>query len=632
MATVDEIIDMNVGNASAFASAAASAIAGINARVRDVGYDTLPLDPNEFDAELERPAADTTPLPTFEAPTPLGAAPRLVDLGSIDEPVLDNAPTIRTNDLFAQRIPSSTMPDWDEAAPDLHINDIYNDLDNLAAPILRDVELPSITPITLRTTPELVLPDYEAPATPDAVPAPTNYADTMLSKYRSALPEMKAFIDDVVAGWIAAYAPEFEEQRSALNQKLMDALDGQVLPDRFESAMYSRAQGRTQSEFFDAEESIFADSKKRGFIVPSGVTTSAINKARLAGANALSAQATDIYIERRKSEIQHLQFVMNTVATQLQSVRSLAVQYAQTGLSVIQQANAQADAIAQKLIVMFEHERSRREFSLALMKALNEQYEVRLKAALSSLEGYKLELQALELKSNVEFKQIEGAKLQIEAQKLQVDRYSAMVEAITKRAVVDELQLKGYSIRADVFKTGIQARLAAFEAYKAAIEGDKAKLQGRLAQLDVFNAKLKSAELKVDVQAKIVDAKAKTNIAKLSQYSSQADVYKTLSAVALQKFTAGAELKKLGLDIYKTNMEANIEAYKGEVEQQKAWVQARIEAFKGEVESLSNYYRLQLGYTEIDLHKTTAIASGYSNMASAALQGLNSTVSQSSTG
>lgn len=630
MATVGELIDSAVGRADYFASAADSAIAAIDAGKGTIGYSFLNLDPSDFDAHYNVVPADTTPMPVYEAPAgAMPDAPGLVALHSIDNPALPTSPTITTVGLFEQQAPSSVMPDWNEANPALHVDEIYNELAALAAPIMTDVNIPSITPLTLRTAPTLELPDYEAVATPEAIPEATNYANYWQAKYDAALPEMKSFIDDVVDGWVQKFAPEYYEQRDKLNEKLIAGMDGQVLPDQFEAAVYSRARARVETEYKAAETAVFEQSEKRGFLIPTAATTSALNKARLEGAKSLSGQATEVYVERRKMEVQHLQFILGLASSQVQSVRGLAVQYAQTGLSMIQQANAQADQITQKLIVLFEHERSRREFSLAVMKALNEQYEVKLKAALSGLEGFKLELQALELQKNVEFKVLEGAKLQVEVQQLLVSRYSAMVDAIAKRAVVDELKIKEYSIRADVFKTNVQARLAAFEAYKAALDGDKAKLQGELAKLQLYESQLKAATIGVEVQSKILDADVKTNSARLGQYTTQLGAYEISSKVALQKFTSQAEIKKLGLDVYKTNVQANLEVYKGELQKDIAWVNSRIEAFKGNVASLSNYYRLEQGYTELELKKTDAIASAYGNLASATLQSLNTTVAQS---
>jgi hypothetical protein len=634
MGLANDIILAASNRASAYSALAGEATAAIGSAGRNVFINPYPLNVDKlgFDAVLERPDKDTTPLPVYDAPAvSIPSNPTLVELHGITMPDIDSPPTITTTGLFGQVMPSSVIPDWNEAAPDLHTDEIYNELAALAAPILSDVELPSITPINVGVAPELLLPSYEVPATPEAIGATTDYASYLEAKYAAALPEMQAFIDDKVAAWVTRYAPELEEQRSQLHTAIMRGLNDGALPDQFEAALYSRAQGRTNKEFTDAENAIIADGESLGFIFAPGKVVGAIQDARLAGANALSAQATDIYIERRKSEVQHMQFVLGLVAQQVNSVRTNAIQLAANVLDVMRQANTHADTITAKLLARFEHERSRHEFSLEIMKVLNSQYEVRLKAAMAGLEGYKLELEALGMRSDVEMKQVEAAKLKVQTQQLLVARYSEMVDAIAKRAIVDELKIKEYGIRADVFKTDIQARLAAFDAYKAAIDGDKAKLQGELAKLEAYNSQLKAKEIFVDVQAKILDGDVKTNAARLGQFTGQLDAYKTASQVALQRFMAQSEIKKMGLEIYKTDLQANIAAYEGELKLDTAWAQTQIEVFKANTQSWMSAMQLEEKYTELNVQKAIAIATSYSNIASASAQSANGTASVAAT-
>lgn len=634
MAVAEDVINAAVARANTFSQLAGDATEAIGSAGRYIYINPYPLDveKSDFDAKLQMPAPDTTPMPVYQAPdAPYPVDPTLIDLRTVDIPQFDAAPVITTAGLFNQVAPSSVMPDWNEANPALHVDDIYNELENLAAPVLADIDLPMISPLTLPSMPGFELPNYEVIAAPEAIPATMDYAAYLDAKYQAMLPEVQAFIDDTVDKWVAKYAPEFQEQRQSIHERLIAGLNGEVLPDQFESALYTRARSRAEADFRAAEESVLANKEVRGFLIPPAAVTSALNKNRTATAGALATQSTEVYLERRRSEVQHLQFVMTAISQQVQSVRGSIIQMTQEAINAMQQSFSMADAITNKLVIRFEHERSRHEFSLAIMKALNEQYEVQLKAALSGLEAYKLELQALELQKNVEFKMIEGAKLQIEAQQLLVTRYSAMVDAIAKRAVVDELKIKEYSIRADVFKTNVQARLAAFEAYKAAIDGDKAKLQGELAKLEVYNSQIKATSLKLEAETKILDADVKVNLARLTQFSNQLDAYKTASQVALQKFTAGAEIKKMGLDIYKTNLQANIAAYEGELKLDVAWAETQIAAFKANSDKWIASMQLEQKYAELDIQKAIAIASGYSNIASASAQAANGTASIAAT-
>ena len=630
MANAEAVIDAAVSRANAFSALAGEATEAIARAGRNVyiNPNLLEIPETQFNAVLMRPDADTTPMPAYDAPTtPYPTTPTLVELHTISTPTFADTPVISTEGLFGQAAPSSVMPDWNEANPDLHVDEIYDELASLAAPILSDVDLPEISPLTLRTMPGFDLPSYEVIAAPEAIPTSQDYASYLDAKYNAMLPEMQAFVNDTANRWMAQYAPEFEEQRAALNVKLISGLDGGVLPDQFEAALYTRAQSRAEQEFRATEETILSNPEVRGFLIPPAAVTSGINKARLATAGSLSTQATEIYIERRKSEVQHLQFVMNLLGQQVNSVRTAVIQILQVGLETTRQAFSMADAITNKLVVRFEHERSRHEFSLAVMKALNEQYEVQLKAALSGLEAYKLELQALELQKNVEIKVLDAAKVKVDIQQLLVTRYSAMVDAIAKRAVVDELKIKEYGIRADVFKTNIQARLAAFEAYKAAIDGDKAKLQGELAKLEVYNSQIKTQELKLEAESKVLAADVQVNSARLSQFTGQLDAYKVGAQVALQKFTAGAEIKKMGLDIYKTNLQANIAAYEGELKLDLAWAETQIAVFKANSDKWIAAMQLEQKYADQNIQKAIAVASSYSNIAASsasAAQGMAS--------
>ena len=629
MATVDALISTAVNRADSFAAQAVDAINSIDARKGSIGYAQIDIPADELTAKYVSVPADTTPMPVYEPPSgAMPSSPTLVELPNIAVPGMPSAPSISTEGLFKQTMPSSTMPDWNEANPSLHVDDIYNALLAVGTPVLRDYDFPDITPLSIRQAPELQLPEYVYAPTPEQMDSPQDYAKYMRARYEELAPEMRAFVDDTVSAWISRYAPEFDEQRLRLNEKLIGGLEGGVLPDQFEDAMYSRARDKAESEYVASENALLDQGAKRGFILPPGAVAGGMHKARLATADSLANQATDIYIERRKTEVQHMQFVMGIMAQQVQGIRTIAVQYAQTGLQMIGESINLSKALTDMLGRVFEHERSKREFSLELMKALNEQFSARLEAALSGLKGYQLELEAAKTAKEVDALQVQSITARLQAQQIEVTRYSAIVDAITKRAEVDKLKLQDYSIRAQVFETNVRARVAAFDAYKAAIEGDKAKLQGELSKLEIYNSELKAVELNVGVQTEILKADTATNTARIGQYEALLDAYKTSAQIALQKFTSQAEIKKLGLEIYKTNVDANIEVYRGKLQADMSLIEARIKAFQGNVESLSNFYRLQQGYTELDLQKTTAIGRGLADMASAALQSLGTMVSQ----
>ena len=599
---------------------ATDAVRSIDFHKGATGYSYVTLDPKEVNAKIVRPDVDTTPFPVFEAPAVNEPAkPTLVALNNITHPTMPNAPTIDTTGLFNNQKPSGVLPEWNESTPNLHVEEIYNALVALSAPVLESVALPVIRPISIRNAPTIHLPSYSANEMPTELSGPVNYADYFQNKYDAALPELQGFIDHVVDTWISKNAPEFYQQRDAIHAKVLAGLNGEVLSEEFESRLFSRAQARVAEAYAEAENAI-ADNNARGvgFIIAPGAVTTAMNTAKLAGAKALGGNAQEVWLERRRSEIQHLQYVLNMATANVQNIRNLAIQYAQVGLSINQEARANAEAFTNKLVQIFEHEKSRGEFSLAVLDAIDKQYKTKLTAALSELEGFKTELEALRLTKDVEQQQIEAVKIKLDAKQIEVNNYSAMVDAIAKRTVSDELRIKELDVKSKVFQTTTNSVLATYDLYKAANEGDRSKLQGLMAKIDVYDKQLGAIKTGVDIDVSIQDGRIKTNAAKNDQYNTEARVYETLHDVALKKFTANEAIKRLGMDVYKTNVTTELAIWQGELEKQFKFIDEKLKAFAGNVQSLSEFYRVEQGYSEMGLHQTSAIASGISNVAAAA--------------
>ena len=433
--SAEQLIDYNFNLSTSLVAEARAAVGEIALHRGVRGFTTFDIGQTPLTANYVRVAADTTPMPVYEPPTQtLPKSPTLVALQGVDQPNLPATPTINTSGLFKQVQPSNNIPDWTETAPDLHVDDIYNALVAIGQPVLDKIQLPELKRLSIPDAPALVLPEYERQPKPDPLRAPVNYAQAFKAEYANAQPSIKAFVDDMLDGMLQRYAPEYDQTRAILNTKLIAALDGGVLPDDFEAALYSRHQVRINRETSRAEQDIINNPAYRGWVVPPGAQRSALDSLQVDAVRALSGASTDVYIERRRSEVSFLQYVLGLLDGQLNSVRGQLVQWAQVGLSVIQQSVALASQVVSALQTQFEHEKAVAEYDLAVMQALNAEFEVRLKAALSGLDGYRLELEALKLRSDIDINQLQAAKIQVDIQQLEVQVYSAIVDAIAKRA------------------------------------------------------------------------------------------------------------------------------------------------------------------------------------------------------
>ena len=632
MASVDTLIQNAEIRSASYASTTGFLVGELMNLVR--AYDPTIITGVELDlthADLPAyvaPVKDAVAMPVYEPPLSiLPSAPELTGISPITLPPDRTIPIIATAGLFAQVAPSSNLPDFNEAAPDMQIDALVAEMNALALPSIQAIDMPVLTPFSIGSAPILNIPVYDAPPVPDAIRDPVDYATAMDSTYNRMLPEMQAFIDDKMSLWIAQYAPEYQPWLTQLQAKVSTGMDGGILPDQFEAGMFNRAQGRTEREFTAAEDSYLESFAKSGFIAPPGAMLSARFIARLKGADALANQATDIYIERRKTEIQHVQLVMGLASAQIQSVRGTAIAYAGVLGNTMQQAVGYANSIAEKLEKVFDHLLARAELSISVLKVVGEQYEIQLKSALSALDGYKLELEAEKMKKDIEMSQIKLVEANIAVQELAVKRFSAVIEAVARKGQIEELKMKGYSIRADVFKTQTQAKVAGFEVYKAAIEGDRAKLQGELAKLTAFESQINIDTLRLDSQIKGMEAVTTSNNAKIEVFKSGAEVYKLDVEAALQKFTAYADVKKLAQSVYSTELNNAIDSFKANLEIPKIMLEALIKEYELKVQTALKEAEIDVQKLQISEQAAAASVSAYQSMASSALGSLNTVAS-----
>lgn len=633
MSSVDTLITNAEARAASYANTTDFLVAELRQFVTE--YSTDPIDTGTLDLsqyyleDYVAPAQDAVAMPVYEPPeATLPTSPVLTDIGAITMPAERTEPTLNTSGLFTQIAPSNNLPDFNEAEPDLSIDELVDEMTALATPTISDYVFPEISSFSLGTAPTLSLPNYDAAATPDTLRDPVDYSVSLDDAYHQMAPEMQAWVDDKAAQWIATYAPEYTPWVTDLQAKVTDGMAGQVLPDQLEAAMFTRAQGRIEREFAAAENNLLTTFSKAGFMEPPGAVVSSILNTRWQGAGRLADQSTDIYIERRKTEVQHLQFIMNLASAQIQGVRNTAVAYVQTVGQNMQLALSYASSIADKLEKVFDHLIARAGLQVQVMNAVNAQYEVKLRAALAGLEGYKVSLEAERMKTDIEVAKINAIVAQINAEELNIRRYSAIIDATSKKASIEELKLKGYEIRADIFKNQTAARIAGFEMYNASIRGDLGKLEGELSKVKVFEQQIDMDKMRLEAQIQQINATKASNEVKTQIFDSGAQVYKLGIDTAVQKFSAAADVKKLAQTIYGQELVNSIEKYKVGLELPKVMMEAVLKQYELQIQAAIESARIEISKLQIAERASESSVGAYQAMASSALGSLNTMASQ----
>jgi hypothetical protein len=628
--TITALIDAQAARAEALASAAVSAIDSLKSSVRYTQYGYMPeADTSRYTFQSYlAPAGDTSAMPVYIPPTTaLPVAPRLADVDPIPKPVFPVTPVIDISTLFKQVSPSTNIPPWTVTPPDLKVDYLVAQMDALTQPILRDLEFPVIAKLVLDPVPAVTIPSYIESPRPDVLADPQNYAAVMTAQYRQMLPEMQAYIEGKVNGWLTQFAPEYNAQLATLTDKLNAGMTGTVLPDQIEAAMITRARSRAQADFQSSEQTLVGSFKKSGLTEPPGAMMAALQNARLKNADALATQSTDIYIERRKIEVQHLQFVLNLCAANINGIRGLAIQYAGVIGNTIQQSLAFASTSAELATKVYDHLIAKSNLCIQVMQAVDQQYQTKLKAALSVLDGYRLKLDAEKAKKDVELMQLQVVEAEYKAQQQEVDLYAALIEAISRKASVETLKIQNYEIQGKAYGIQLSAIEASFNVYQAALSGDKSKMEGEMAKLTIFEDQLKGISLELEANIKATESTIEVNKAKTQIYEANAGVYKVDMQTCLERFTAQAEVKKLFQEIYKTQLGASIDIYKQDLAKVQLQVESLLRTYEGNIRAFETTGRLNVENMRLYIGVGEAIAQAYAHIAGASAGALNSNIS-----
>lgn len=574
------------------------------------------------------PTKAASPDPVYEPPTAtLPSAPDLADVGTVTIPPERDTPVLNISGLFQQSAPSSNLPEFNESDPDLNVDGLVAEIDAIARPVLQELVFPTLTPFGLGDAPTLELPSYDTQVMPDLPDSPDDYHAQYEAAYRQMLPEMQAFIDDKVATWISKYAPEYESMLDQLSQEIAGGMDGGVLPDQFEAALFTRAKGRSDEEYGRVENDLLTFHAKRGMAVMPGELKAGLHMGRLKSAASLANVSNDIYVERRRSEVQHKQFVMGLAQSQVQGARGLAVNYAGTLASTLQSAAEYANSFALHSEKIYDHVIARVQLRLSIIEAVGQEYDRLLKGALSALDGYRLALDAEKQKKDVEIAQIQFIEAQIRAEELSVQNYTAMVDAVTRKAEIEKLKLEGYGIRADIAKNKIAFKLGEFDVYKASLEGDKYKQEGELSKLKVLDSQLNGDNLRLEAQNKAIAAVVARNDAQIKIFENEGEVYKLELDNALQKYVAAAEIKKLAETVYSHQIENASQVYNSKLEVPKILMDALIKEYVMRVETALKEAELNFEKVKLGEQASEMAVKAYENMAVSLFGSLNTMVS-----
>lgn len=429
----------------------------------------------------------------FNQPAPVGDLNLKSDVGEVITPVFPVAPDINIRDFTRAEPDINAIKPFTAVAPD-----IDTDFTHPVSPDIQNILQPVLDNITLGDAPDIVLPAFDADLVLRPIGDPPDAAQDFEDRYNDSIPEFKALVDQGIAQWQLEYAPELHTGLAQLEAKLKGITDGSeyAVGDVFEQALYTRARSKVEAERERVEEDLVSSNSKRGFRLPPGALSAGRNRAHQAAADNLATQSTEIYIERTKIEIQHLQFAMNLSQGVRQMLLGASLQYADTMVKINDQAIKYGQIHADFLVKVFNQLLDLARLDVQIYQAKAQVFEVKLKAALATMEAYKLEIEVAKTKNELNQARVAVYTAQINAENTKINIYVAQIKAVAELAGLERLKVEIYQAEAGAYNTAVQGSLAQANVYKALVAGDIAQLQVQSTKADVYKTQVdaKAAE------------------------------------------------------------------------------------------------------------------------------------------
>lgn len=583
-----------------------------------IGYGSMTV--NQIDSDFTLGAVPVYDGAHYIAPQmTFGEVPTMDPVPGME---VGSAPTLTaTQPSFVEPLRPSQLPEFTGTAPSV------TDITVPAAPdALYGMNLvpPTLSDITVPPAPSVVLPEFAATAPDTNIAAPTDFSAVFAQNYSNASVSMRAALESEVDAQLLKINPEYHNQMAALEARLTTYMaGGTALPVAVEQAIFNRARDKTNGEYLQARDGIWAEGAKRGFTIPGGAQYSALNQARQAAADNNARAAMDVSLKQAELEQNNIQFAM----TQSAELRKAVMGALNAWFGNLIQLNGQgleyARDLLQASIALYDTMVKIATARIEIYKAEAQVYEIRLKAVMAVYDVYQAEIRALEAQVNVDRARVDAFTAQAGAYGALANAYRAVIEGVVAKAQLEK-------IKADIFGEQVRAFSAQVGAKQAEWQGFTAQVQGEVAKQGAFETQVRAYGEQVRARATEIqgyEAQVRAITAK------NEGAYRTYGA-AVQAFTAliGGQSEAVKADV--TAFEGQVRSYIASATAEEARVKAKIAGYQATVSNQIGLYNTNAQIAIASAHgyntymtQAANVAVGaaqvYSNMASSAMSGIN---------
>lgn len=630
MATVDQLITDARGfaqeaysNAGPLVNAAQTAITSLS-RFEVFGGPEMPvLEEAEIDLTLPEFA-----MPELTFPEPPAPAEGYMSVPSVDAGEVPGITAVMPN--IIEPVLPAALENFTVALPSISTDFAFPDPPAELSAIT--FLPPELTDRAEPTAPTLNLPTFEATPPGAAPDAPTGLRSDFEAAYAGIAPSMRSALSGELDGFMLRINPQFQNQLAALEGKLTTFLaGGTAMPAAVEDALFERGRAKVAAEGRRLVDVAYKDSADRGFTMPGGAVQSSVRRARMAALDANVRTAVEIMAKQAELEQANMQFAITTSKGMRDSALQAALSYHGNLVQLNGQAISYAGMILDAIVKAYGMAVDAFKAKLEGYKAEAAVYETRLRGAMALVEVYRAQIEALKALTDVDRSKVQLYEARLQGLQMLANVYKTRVDTIVARANLEKLKLELFGSQVQLYDAKARAKGQELQAYSAAWGGQEARLRAFGEQVRSEATRIDAFRAQVDAKRVQVQAALDFNRSITDRFVAEMGAYRDTVAGRAQVASTTIELNRAQLQTVQARLSAQETQARVRLEYFKSNALTTLELFKTQTMTLLENGKLAQSQLKAIADVALAGAKVYEGLASSALSGMNTLVSQNLT-
>ena len=467
----------------------------------------------------------------------------------------------------------------------------------LSIPTLTSIEIPTFDAtvnINIPPTPNVDFPppitedppsvgDYEFPPDPNIVLPPVPVLDEIVLPPPPEDINLPDFSVDKPTHTLNPPGNSFIYNEEIYTSELGDAVDARLLeevlssrtiledgtitygsgiPSGVEEAIYLRGLDRLTDQIENDHEQALSYFSSKGHDLPPGALSGRLLEANAQAARQTLDHSQTVMIQAFELAQKNNQFIIDAGLKREQSMMDHFN-------AVANRALQSAWYVQQAAILVYTAELDLFKAEMAMYATEAQVYEAKIRAQLSILEKYKLQLDAARILGELNQLEVQIYTALVGANESLVRIFSAQVDSVKVKYEADVTRLRAYGLGIENYTAQVNAITARYDAYKTAVSGELAKSQVFSDQVKAYLGQVQAKGIEAGINIQEAQFTIDYNNNLIAEYTADISKFNSLVSQAIETsrteatiYDAVVKSAEINLESQKTQALVSIEASK----------------------------------------------------------------------